>query len=153
MAMKIVILEDNADRQAVMRACIADRFYTFDAHFFDDAREAIRFLDAHLADTVAISLDNDLELKTGPDGRSIDPGEGRDIADFLATRAPVCPVIIASTNSFAADAMENALREAGWKTRRIIPFDDTEWIKTDWFFALRRAIVGPVSTSSSTGGR
>ena len=34
-AKKIVILEDNAERQAVMRACIADRFYTFDAHFFD----------------------------------------------------------------------------------------------------------------------
>jgi hypothetical protein len=62
-------------------------------------------------------------------------------------------VIIASTNSVAADAIENALREAGWKTRRVVPFDDMEWIKTDWFFALRRAIVGPVNTSSSPGGR
>jgi len=69
MAMKIVILEDNVDRQAVMRACLADRFYTFDAHFFDDSCEMIRFLETHLTDTVVIALDNDLELKPGPDGQ------------------------------------------------------------------------------------
>ena len=37
MALNIAILEDNLDRQAAMRACLADRFYTFDAHFFDDS--------------------------------------------------------------------------------------------------------------------
>ena len=67
MAMKIVILEDNADRQAVMRECLADRFYTFEAHFFDDSCEMIRFLDAHLAETILISLDNDLDMKAGPE--------------------------------------------------------------------------------------
>jgi hypothetical protein len=153
MAMKIVILEDNPDRQAVMRACLADRFYTFDAHFFDDAGETIRYLDDHLADTVVISLDNDLDLKSGPDGRSIDPGEGREVADFLAGKPVVCPVILASTNSFAVNAMEGVLRDAGWKTFRVVPFDDTNWIKTDWFFAMRRAVVGPVNTSPCPGGQ
>jgi hypothetical protein len=153
MAVKIVILEDNADRQAVMRACLADRFYTFDAHFFDDARETIQFLDAHLADTLVISLDNDLELKNGPDGQSVDPGTGREVADFLAGKALGCPVILASTNSFDVDAMEDEFRDAGWKTCRVVPFDDMNWIQTDWFFAMRRAIVGPVHTSSCPGGR
>src|SRR5438045_2914534 len=101
MAMKIAILEDNAERQAIMRACIADRFYTFDAHVFDDAREMIRFLEANLADTLVISLDNDLDLKLGPDGRCVDCGEGRQVAEFLATRQPVCPVIIHTTNAIA----------------------------------------------------
>src|SRR5690349_17537358 len=144
MAMKIVILEDNADRQAVMRHCLADRFYTFDAHFFDDARDTIRFLEAHLPETILIALDNDLELKTGSDGRCIDPGCGRDVANFLATQPPTCPVIIHTTNSDAAVASEAALREAGWKTKRVIPFDDMAWIETDWFLAVRRAIVGPI---------
>jgi hypothetical protein len=144
MAMKIVILEDNRDRQAVMRACLADRFYTFDPHFFDNAGEAIRFLDDYLADTLVISLDHDLELKPGPDGRPIDPGTGQEVASFLAARAPACPVILASTNSSAAGAMEKVLRGAGWKTRRVIPFDDMHWIENDWFFAIRRALVGPV---------
>ena len=149
MAMKIVVLEDNEDRQAVMRACLADRFHTFDVHFFDDASDAIRFLDAHLADTLIVSLDNDLELKSGPDGRSVDPGEGRQVAEFLARRQPVCPVILHTTNSDAATAMDELLRAAGWKTRRVIPFDDTAWIETDWFFSVRRAIVGPIPRKRS----
>jgi hypothetical protein len=151
MAMKIVILEDNADRQTAMRACLADRFYTFEAHFFDDAGETIRYLDAHLADTLVISLDHDLELKAGPDGRSVDPGTGREVADFLAGRPPACPVIIATTNAPAALAMTSVLRGAGWKTCRVVPFDDTRWIETDWFFAMRRALVGPAGRSPRTG--
>jgi CheY-like chemotaxis protein len=142
--MMIVILEDNIDRQAAMRACLADRFYTFETHFFDDAREMIRFLDEHLADTLAISLDHDLELKPGRSDRLIDPGTGRMVADFLATKSPSCPVVIATTNAPAAEGMKCVLRDAGWKTRRVVPFDDMQWIETEWFPTLRRAIVGPV---------
>jgi CheY-like chemotaxis protein len=153
MAMKIVILEDNSDRQAVMRACLADRFYQYDAHFFDDSQEMIRFLGDHLPETLVISLDHDLDLKPGPDGRCIDPGTGREVADFLAEKEPTCPVILATTNTFAAVGMETVLHDAGWKTRSVVPFDDMRWIETDWFFAIRRAIVGPVRDNSSTGSR
>lgn len=145
MARQIAILEDNADRQAVMRRCLADRFYTFDAHFFDEAREMIRFLDRHLADTLVISLDNDLELKPGPCGRMIDPGSGVEVAEYLAGQAAVCPVVIHTTNTTAAEAMTAALAAAGWPTRRVVPFDDMAWIESDWFFAIRRAIVGPIA--------
>jgi len=151
MAMKIVILEDNAERQAIMRACIADRFYTFDAHFFDEAGDAIRFLEANLADIVVVALDNDLDMKPGPDGRCIDVGEGRQVAEFLATRKPVCPVIIHTTNTDAAAAMQESLKGTGWKTRRVVPFDDMNWIATDWFPALRRAIVGPIRRVRTPG--
>ncbi|MCI0702887.1 MAG: hypothetical protein L0241_17550 [Planctomycetia bacterium] len=149
MAMKIVILEDNLDRQAVMRRCLADRFYKFDGHFFDDAWEMIRFLEDHLAETLVISLDNDLELKPGPDGSSVDPGEGRQVAEFLAGSAQVCPVIIHTTNSHAAEDMKNVLHAANWKTKRIVPFDDMNWIESDWFFAIRRSIVGPTKHKQS----
>jgi hypothetical protein len=144
MAPKIAILEDNLDRQAIMRACLADHFNTFDAHFFDDSCEMIRFLEKHLAGIVPIALDNDLELKPGPDGKCIDPGCGCDVAEFLVSQTPVCPVIIHTTNTAAAAKIEELLRGAGWKTRRVIPFDDMKWIETDWFFAVRRALVGPV---------
>jgi hypothetical protein len=149
MARKIVILEDNADRQAVMRRCVADRFYTFDAHFFDEAAEMIRFLDQHLGETLVVSLDNDLELKPGPDGRMIDPGSGLEVAEYLAGRGEVCPVIIHTTNGRAADAMRKLLHAANWRTQRVIPFDDMDWIESDWFFAMRRAIVGPVKHKRS----
>jgi CheY-like chemotaxis protein len=151
MAMKIVILEDNSDRQAIMRACLADRFHQYEAHFFDNPTEMIRFLGEHLADTLVISLDHDLDLIPGPDGRCIDPGTGREVADFLAQKEPTCPVILHTTNSVAAVGMEAVLREARWKTRRVVPFDDMAWIETDWFFAIRRAIVGPVRDNSTSG--
>jgi CheY-like chemotaxis protein len=153
MAMKIVILEDNADRQAVMRACLADRFYTFEVHFFDDARETIEFLDEHLAETLVISLDHDLDLKPGPNGQLTDPGTGRKVADFLVTRTPTCPVIISTTNALAASAMADSLRSVGWETHRVVPFDDVRWIQTDWFFAIRRALVGPVRSEPRSGSR
>lgn len=144
MAMKIAILEDNQDRQTVMRAWLADRFYQYDVRIFDEPGEMIRFLDQHLADTLVISLDHDMELKAGPEGRSIDPGTGREVADFLAGKEPVCPVIIHTTNAQAAAGMESVLWGAGWETRRVVPFDDMEWIGTHWFPAIRRAIVGPI---------
>ncbi len=149
----IAILEDNAERQAVMRACIADRFYTFDARFFDEAAEMIAFLESRLADVIAISFDNDLDMKPGPDGRAVDVGEGRQVAEYLATREPVCPVVIHTSNTNAAEAMKDLLRAAGWKTKRVVPMDDTKWIEDDWFFVMRRALVGPIKrtrTESNT---
>ncbi len=142
--MKIAILEDNLDRQAIMRACLADRFYMYEAHFFDDSCEMIRFLERNLDETLVIALDNDLELKPGPDGRPVDPGSGCHVAEFLASRLPVCPVVIHTTNAIAGTKIDELLRQAGWTTRRVVPFDDMNWIQTDWFPAIRRAIVGPV---------
>jgi CheY-like chemotaxis protein len=149
MALKIVILEDNADRQAVMRRCLQDRFYTFDAHFFDESAEMIRFLDQHLAETLVISLDNDLELKPGPRGRAIDPGSGLEVAEYLARKKAVCPVVIHTTNADAAVAMKTVLDAADWRTQRVVPFDDMTWIEAEWFFAIRRAIVGPIARKRS----
>ena len=34
--------------------------------------------------------------------------------------------------------------DAGWKTKRVIPFEDVTWIANEWFFAMRRAIVRPI---------
>ena len=149
MAMKIAILEDNLDRQRVMRDCLADRFAMYDAHFFHDASEIIDFLKDHLTDTLVIALDHDLDLKPGPNGRCIDPGTGRDVADFLAANNPVCPIVIHTSNSDAAVAMQMLLKEARWKTFRVIPSDDTKWIVDEWFPAVRRAIVGPVRKAES----
>jgi hypothetical protein len=144
MAPKIAILEDNKDRAAVMRDRLADRFRQYEVRVFDESATMIRFLGEYLADTVVISLDHDLEMIPGPDGHCTDPGTGREVADFLAGRKPACPVILHTTNSDAAAGMEMVLRDARWKTRRVVPFGDLEWIDTLWFPAVRRAIVGPV---------
>src|SRR5690349_17803616 len=137
MAMKIAILEDNLDRREAMHRCIRDRFAQFDLRLFASAQEMIRFLDTNLADTIAIGLDHDLEWQADAGGNLTDPGCGREVADYLSHCQPVCPVVIHSTNSAAVAGMEAVLREAGWETFRVVPFNDLEWIPGDWFRAMR----------------
>ncbi len=143
--MKIVILEDNEDRRAAMRCCLADRFHQFETRFFDEAAEMIAFLDENLAETIVLSLDHDLELKPGGEGRWLDPGTGRDLANYLAAHEPTCPVIIHTSNGDAAIGMEMVLQDAGWQTQRVLPMDDTAWIPGPWFRSIRKAIVGSAS--------
>jgi NAD+-processing family protein with receiver domain len=111
-AKKIVILEDNSRRRQAMQECLADRFYQFESHFFDRPAELATYLEKHLPETVVICLHHDLEpVEQG--GKRLDPGTGRDIADFLAQRPPVCPVVVHSTNATAVTGMESVLRDAG----------------------------------------
>ena len=141
MPMKIAILEDNEDRKALMQSCLADRFFMYETRVFDNPAAMIDFLRVNLSETIVICLDHDLELKPGPSGRYIDPGSGREVADYLARQQPVCPVVIHTTNVAAAVGMEMVLRESGWTTRRVVPFEDLDWIPREWLRTVRRAIL------------
>ncbi len=121
----------------------------FDHLFFTDSVSMIRFLSDHLQETIALSLDHDLDGSYDAEGRFIDAGTGRDMANYLAKRAPVCPVLIHTSNSLAAIGMEMELRDAKWQTRRVLPFDDLAWIGRDWFPELRRLLVGPIDQPSA----
>jgi hypothetical protein len=140
--MQILILEDDKRRRSAMLDCVRDRFHQYETVFFDDARKMCAHLQAKLGDALIISLDHDLELRTGDNGKLVDMGSGREVAEFLATQSPCCPVVIATTNSAAGDAMEMSLREARWETHRVFPHGDLEWISSQWFRTLRNAIVG-----------
>jgi CheY-like chemotaxis protein len=146
----IVILEDNADRKAVMRSCLAARFPQYETRFFDDAAEMIAYLKDSLSEAIVLSLDHDLELKPGSDGRWIDPGTGREVADYLAASRPTCPVIIHTSNSNAAVGMEMVLAESNWRTHRVIPMEDTKWIPREWLRIVRRVIRRVAKAEPST---
>jgi hypothetical protein len=141
MAMKIVILEDNADRCAVMRDCLADRLYTFEPHFFAQARDVVAYLTEFADQTIAISLDHDLEPAVSGGLDVGDPGTGRDVAEFLASRSPFCRVVVHSSNLLAASGMEMVLADAGWTTHRVTPYGDLDWIPERWLPTMRKAIV------------
>lgn len=149
--MRIVILEDNRERQEAMRQCLADRFHTYPVECFDSVAGLMAHLDQHLGEAVCIALDHDLELVPDGNGGLIDPGTGREAADYLCRRAPQCPVVIHSTNTAAADGMEFCLRDAGWKVTRVIPWGDLDWIPTQWFRAVRRAIVNSARPAGRNG--
>jgi hypothetical protein len=151
MPMKIVILEDDKRRVEAMRDRLADRFYQFELEFFDSAAELEKYLEEHLSEVIALSLDHDLELKVDAAGKTYDPGTGREAAEYLARHEPVCSVIIHSTNHFGAIGMESVLQEAGWRTCRVTPFDDLQWIDDSWFPAIRRAIVRPEERDTKRG--
>jgi hypothetical protein len=140
--MKIAILEDNQARREAMESCLRDRLYTYDAVFFDSAKDLRRFLQTDLSSVILLSLDHDLELQQHSNGKPIDPGTGREIADFLVMHPPSFPVIIATTNSAAGDGMEFLLRDAKWDVHRVYPHGDLEWISTVWFRTVRNAVVG-----------
>jgi len=84
-----------------------------------------------------ISLDNDLEKVRADDP---DPGEGRDVGRYLVTQAPVCPIIIHSTNTQAAFAMEAELTDAGWRVERVTPYGDLAWVDREWYWAVQAAL-------------
>jgi hypothetical protein len=124
-----------------MRRCLADQFPFYRVRSFTPVPELLVHLDGHLENAICICLDHDLELIPGDDGRMIDPGDGRQAAEYLATRPPQCPVVIHSTNTSAALGMEQTLTDAGWQVTRVSPFGDLEWIASAWLRAVRRAIV------------
>ena len=86
-----------------------------------------------------VSLDHDLE----PDVTDrADPGDGLDVAKWLAGRPPVCPVVVHTSNGVRGDAMVGELDLAGWQVRRVMPLGD-DWIEADWRAAVRRALRRP----------
>jgi CheY-like chemotaxis protein len=140
--MKILVLEDDERRRAAMEESLRDRFHQYESVFFDDAHVMAAYLATDLRSALIISLDHDLVPKSQHNGKFLDVGTGREVADFLAKQPPSCPIIIHTTNSAAGDGMEFLLRDSHWETHRVHPWGDLEWIPSQWFRTLRNAIVG-----------
>lgn len=138
--MQIVILEDNLERRAAMQELLADRLRQCPALFFATSAETIWYLQSYWEDVIAISLDHDLEMIDLGNRTLIDAGTGRDVADFLATRKPRCPVIIHSTNAHAVAGMQAELEQASWQVECVSPYGDLEWVGEWWFPTIQNSI-------------
>jgi hypothetical protein len=149
--MQIIVLEDNEERRAAMLDCLRDRFPQYKPKFFISATEMLGFLKrVEHTELLLIALDHDLDMLPGDDGGLVDPGTGRDVADYLATQTPVCPIVIHTTNESAGIAMQALLEDAGWSVTRVMPYGGTAWIGQTWFRAVRDAIVGSVGVVDSS---
>lgn len=131
----LLLLEDDADRLDRFRAVVAARFPALRLVTWPSAVAMIAELDHHLSAARLISLDHDLEPEPGQP----DPGDGLDVAKWLAVRAPVCPVVIHTSNTRRGDAMEGELDLAGWAYRRVLPVGD-DWVEVDWYRVVRRLL-------------
>jgi len=152
--MRIVILEDNLDRQAAMSVVLNDLFPAAVIEYFAVAKQMIQWLDVTgIYDVALISLDNDLEMLEGEDGLLVDAGDGVDVAKWLVTMPPVVPVVIHTTNTTAGDRIEELLRSHGWLHARVVPYAAEVWVQETWRSTVRRLIVAhaPDATVSSVG--
>jgi hypothetical protein len=132
----IVILDDDPDRIREMARCLTLRLPTYERIVFDNAPEMISWLAKNLEQAQLVCLDHDLGPNRNRSGEIFDPGTGRDVANYLATRKPTCPIIIHTTNSLAAPGMTMVLDDSGWKNERIAPYNDLEWISAMWIKTL-----------------
>lgn len=115
-----------------MSDVLRSRFPAHRAEWFLTAPAMIAWLAHHLDECVLICLDHDLEPDAQAAGEAIDPGTGRNVADFLSAQPPRCPVLIHSTNTAAALGMVRVFEEARWHVARFAPFGDLEWVETTW---------------------
>ncbi len=152
----VAILEDDAGRVNAMGDRLKESFNDLAYIFFNNAPDMIEWLENHLHECIAISLDHDLGPSWQRNDKLFDPGTGRDVVDYLATKYPQCPVIIHSSNHRAVIGMEMALCEANWNVERVIPFvslgsliGSAEWIDTDWTETINRLLTIPLSESIS----
>ena len=130
----LLILDDNLNRLANFEG-IVDEVDEWVMRSWVDAPSMIAELDQHLGKTMLISLDHDLYRQSEDDP---DPGSGRDVAESLSVRTPVCPVIVHSTNSDAAWEMFNSLSGGAWQVELVHHLDQRDWIRELWLpVALR----------------
>ena len=125
----IAILEDDSERIEHMQRLLESAFSDSSVCFFSNAPSMIDWVEQHFDDVVLFSLDNDLITK---DVNAPDPGDGRDVADYLAMQDARCPVIIHSTNYYGREGMKYALLDAGWTVEIVSPEPDIAWIENKW---------------------
>lgn len=142
MASIIALLDDEPDRIRAMLPLLARRYPEYEVVTFENAPDMIVWLREHLGRVCLLCLDHDLGPNQLRDGAVFDPGIGRDVADFLATRPPQCPVILHTTNHLAAPGMRRVLEEAGWTVSHVVPYGDLDWISESWIEEVERVIEG-----------
>jgi hypothetical protein len=134
--MMLFMLEDDRDRIDRFTRILSGASIRL-LHY----RTATDFIQAYgtlqIAPTL-IALDHDLFVDHDDDP---DPGDGRDVASFLATMKPIAPVLMHSTNAVAVDSMLYTLHDAGWTVDRIAPICEDR-IESYWFPTAIKTILG-----------
>jgi hypothetical protein len=131
----ILMLEDDTERRDRFQSVVVSRLPDHRLLVWRSAVLMMAEAEAQLPDAALIALDHDLIEEAGQP----DPGDGLQVAKWLAERPPICPVVIHTSNTRRGDAMEGELQLAGWAYRRILPLGD-DWIEVDWYHAVRKLL-------------
>lgn len=97
------------------------------------APEMLALIQSRLSESFAVSLDHDLYV-SGTD----DPGDGLQVASYLSSQQPSCPVIIHTSNSVQSRQMQGVLESEGWDVRLAGAIGEN-WIESDWITEVTAA--------------
>src|SRR5258708_7302696 len=125
---KLLLLEDNTERITAFRAALAELGGNWTMQLWHDAPTMLAECENCFEGVTLISLDHDLNPQPGV---TADPGTGLEVASFLASHLPLCPVIIHSSNTDRAWSMHNELRFGLWQVERVGPIGE-DWIPKFW---------------------
>ena len=137
----ILMLEDNADRLRAFQSAVNQLGAEFQLRSWRDANQMIAECHQVLAETALISLDHDLDKEHE---HSPDPGDGVQIAAFLAKLPPLCPVILHTSNGERVWSMHNEFRFGGWEAERVIPLE-RDWVARSWLPKARALLEKAVA--------
>jgi CheY-like chemotaxis protein len=131
----VLILEDSANRLALMRDVLERRSSYIEVRSFDNAW-ALRKELAHLLPQVClISLDFDLSNSSVKS-----PGDGMDVVQALIRHKPICPIIVHTSLAEDGRTMARALRAGGWRVEQVI-FNRREAV-AEWLAAVNMLADG-----------
>lgn len=133
----ILMLEDESERLIRFENVLSNLGDSVEWRHWRTAPDFIAGFQACRRKPSLICLDHDL-FTDHPDDP--DPGDGRDVAEFMATQPACCHVIIHSSNSHAADSMYFTLLEANWDVEKIAPLGQ-DWIESYWWVVAKRWIA------------
>lgn len=133
----VFVLENDPARISAMQEVLTNFLPRVSATYINNAPEAIEYLRQHLAQVAAISLDHDLGPEEDRGGVQFDPGSGRDVAAYLGSLAPSCPVIIHTDNFFVRPTMQKMLDRGGWHHSFVAPGNGTGWVAQSWLPLLK----------------
>lgn len=133
----ILMLEDETERLVRFDAVLSKQCEKVQWQHWRTAPHFIAGFNAIDRSPSLICLDHDLFTDHPSDP---DPGDGRDVAQFMAKQTPCCHVIIHSSNTFAADSMFFTLTDAGWDVEKIAPLGK-DWIESYWWFTAKPWLV------------
>lgn len=129
----ILMLEDETERLDRFVAVLSAQDRDIELRHWRTANEFIAGFENRGRTPALICLDHDLFTESPDDP---DPGDGRDVAEFLARSSPCCHIIIHSSNQPAADSMYFTLQDAKWDVEKIAPLGDA-WIEEYWWVTAR----------------
>ncbi len=136
----IFVLENDPVRIGAMRESLESSMLAGSATFIDNAPDAVAWLSRNLGRCGVISLDHDLGGEQMRDGCSFDPGSGRDIANYLAERTPVCPVLLHTDNFFVRPGIISVLESGSWKHSFVSPGNGIAWVSREWLPQIIRLL-------------